>query len=87
MKRVSRGQIQKGSSPLLTLSGDQASIRNQEPFGKGNTIFTLGSVPALSYCVSSKADYGLGPQSDLGVVFFVTDFPSSLSQLLLLLWQ
>lgn len=45
----------------------------------GNTVCTLGSVPALPYYVSSKADYGLFPQSDLGVVFFVTDF----SQLLI----
>ena len=58
-------------------------------FGTGNTVCTLGSVPVPPRCggVSSRADSGLHPQADLGVASSVTEFPSSLSQLLLLLWQ
>lgn len=83
VKELARGQIQKGPWPLQTLRGwlhkDPASGRNAEPFVKGHAVCTLGSAPAL--LLSSRADSGLCPQSDLGVAFLVTDFPSSLSQL------
>lgn len=59
----------------------------QKPFGKGPAVYTLGTTTALPPCVSSRVDSGLCPLSDLGVALAVRDFPSSLSQLLLLLWQ
>lgn len=91
VRELARGQIQKGPWRLPSLSDwlykDQASARNQEPLWKGKHSLHPGIRACFSSCVSSRADSGLCPQADLGVAFFVTDFPSSLSQLLLLLWQ